>query len=121
VANTNPYSIEFSEAELIRINSALLMLEETFAGKLIKDPNNDELQVKEHEIENICAIPTDDGTMVTLAIPAFANISQWGKDEKAREQLHPIATRLKNIAQQVVNTNRAVLQRCWNSSGKYFE
>ncbi len=121
MANTYPYTIEFSDAELTKINSALLMLEETFAGKLIKDSTNDSQSGKEFEIENVCAIPSDDGTILTLAMPAFVNISQWGKDEKAREQLHPIALRLKNIAQQVVNTNRAVLQRCWNSSGKYFE
>ena len=120
MVNTYPYTIEFSEMELNRINNALLMLEEAFAGKLIKDVNSEQ-QGKEPEIENICTIPTDDGTMHTMAVPAFTNIAQWGRDEKAREQLHPIATRLKNIAQQVVNTDRAVLQRCWNSSGKYFE
>lgn len=117
MSSNNPYIIEFSDADLNKINHALLMLEETFAGKLVNDLsllNNNEL-----EIENLSAIPIDDGTIRTLAMPAFANISQWDKDEKAREQLHPIATRLKNIAQQVVYTNRAVLQRCWNSSSKY--
>ena len=93
------------------------MLEETFAGKLVRDLSA--LNNNEHEIENLAAIPIDDGTILTLALPAFTNISQWDKDEKAREQLDPIATRLKNIAQQVVYTNRAVLQRCWNSSSKY--
>ena len=93
------------------------MLEATFAGKLVRDISV--LNNNEHEIENLSAIPIDDGTILTLALPAFANISQWDKDERAREQLHPIATRLKNIAQQVVYTNRAVLQRCWNSSSKY--
>lgn len=120
MANTYPYIIEFSDADLNKINNALLMLEETFAGKLIKDLSNFNSNA-EHEIENVAAIPVDDGTMLTLALPAFANISQWDKDERAREQLNPIATRLKAIAQQVINTNRAVLQRCWNSSGKYFE
>jgi hypothetical protein len=118
VANTNPYIIEFSDADLNKINNALLMLEETFAGKLVKDLS---LLQNDHEIENLAAIPTDDGTIFTLALPAHTNIAQWDKDEKAREQLNPITARLKLIAQQVVNTNRAVLQRCWNSSGKYFE
>lgn len=118
MANTNPYIIEFSDADLNKINHALLMLEETFAGKLVKDLS---FNPNDPDIENLAAIPTDDGTIYTLAIPAHVNIAQWDKDEKAREQLHPIAMRLKLIAQQVVNTNRAVLQRCWNSSGKYFE
>ncbi|MEO7523415.1 MAG: hypothetical protein ABIT58_04935 [Ferruginibacter sp.] len=112
-----PYSIEFSDADLNKINNALLMLEETFAGKLIRDLSRG--NSNQHEIEDLSDTPVDDGTMLTLALPAFANISQWNKDEKAREQLDPIATRLKNIAQQVVHTNRAVLQRCWNSSNKY--
>lgn len=118
MANTNLLSIEFSDADLKKINTALMMLEETFAGKLIKDISSTH-KGQDHEIENVSAIPSDDGTMLTLHLPAFENISQWDKDEKAREQLHPIATRLKDIAQQVVYTNRAVLQRCWNSSGKY--
>lgn len=93
------------------------MLEETFAGKLIKDNYFD--QANEMEIENISAIPSDEGTLLLTSIPAFSNINQWDKDEKAREQLNPIASRLKTIAQQVVHTNRAVLLRCWNSSSKY--
>ena len=115
---TNLSIVEFSDAELNKINNALLMLEETFAGKLIENVSASD-PLPGNEIENLAMIPLDDGTILTMAIPAFVNIPQWGKDEKAREQLHPIATRLKNIAQQVVYTNRAVLQRCWNSSSKY--
>lgn len=117
MAITNLFTIEFSEAELSKINNALIMLEETFAGKLIKDIYFD--QVNELEIENISALPSDEGTLLLTSIPAFSNINQWDKDEKAWEQLNPIASRLKTIAQQVVHTNRAVLLRCWNSSSKY--
>ena len=120
MSTTNPFSIEFSEAELKKIDIALLMLEETFAGKLIKDAYVEAPPGGyENEIENFSSMPADEGTTLTLAMPAFVNISQWGKDEKTREQLHPIAARLKTIAQKVVCTNRAVLQRCWNSSSKY--
>ncbi len=119
MAITNLLTIEFSEAELSKINSALMMLEETFAGKLIRDNGFDQVNINELEIENISAIPSDEGTLFLTSIPAFSNINQWDKDEKAREQLNPIASRLKTIAQQVVNTNRAVLLRCWNSSSKY--
>lgn len=94
-----------------------MILEETFAGKLIRDYSGN--QTESDQIENITAIPIEDGTILTLALPAHTNISQWDMDEKARQQLNPIADRLKQIAQQVVNTNRAVLQRCWNSSSKY--
>ncbi|MEO6671635.1 MAG: hypothetical protein ABIN36_19280 [Ferruginibacter sp.] len=118
MASTNLFSIEFSDADLKKINTALLMLEETFAGKLINDISSLS-KVPELEIENLSDTPSDDATMLTLHLPAFANISQWDKDETARQQLQPIATRLKSIAQQVVYTNRAVLQRCWNSSSKY--
>ncbi|MBC7536043.1 MAG: hypothetical protein H7258_10150 [Ferruginibacter sp.] len=114
----NPFVIEFSAADLKKIDIALLMLEETFAGKLISDIYNESGE-SEHDIENLSSLPADEGTTLLLATPAFVNISQWGRDEKTREQLHPIAARLKNIAQQVVHTNRAVLQRCWNSSSKY--
>jgi hypothetical protein len=110
-------NIEFTEADLQKIDHALLMLEETFAGKLIQD--NSYLKINEQEIENLTVLPKDEGTVLTEIIPAFANMNQWSSDERAREQLDPIATRLKNIAQQVVYTNRAVLQRCWNSSSKY--
>lgn len=115
--STNLSTIEFSDADLKKIHVALLMLEETFAGKLLNATEQHPEQ--KNEIENLCSLPADDGTTLTLAMPAFVNIMQWNKDEKAREQLHPIATRLKNIAQQVVYTNRAVLQRCWNFSSKY--
>ncbi|MBS1741644.1 MAG: hypothetical protein JST81_01305 [Bacteroidetes bacterium] len=118
MASTYPFIIEFSEADLNKINNALLTLEEAFSGKLITDNSS---PANDYQIENVAAIPTDDGTLYTLALPAHSNINQWDKDEKARAQLSPIANRLKEIAQQVVNTNRAVLQRCWNSTGKYFE
>lgn len=117
---TNFPSIQFSEADLSKINSALLTLEEAFAGKLFQAATPaapvDPLKT---DIENLAAFPAEEIEAFSIAMPAFANITQWSSDEKTREQLNPIAIRLKQIAQQVVYTNRAVLQRCWDSSTKY--
>ena len=111
-------NIAFSDAEIGRINAALLMLEETFSGKLISDSTapdaNEALQ-----IEDVSSLPMDEGTIFRDSVPAFQDIPFWKQDEITSEQLSPIAFRLKTIAQQVVSTNRAVLQRCWNASAKY--
>lgn len=117
MANINLNAIEFSDDDLKKINEALIMLEEAFAGKLINDETAKNGAL--YEIEDITTIPHDETTLMLHAIPAFANLSIWNNNEKTREQLNPIAKRLKDIAKQVVLTNRAVLQRCWNSTSKY--
>ena len=99
IPNSN---IKFTDSEIIKIDNALLILEETFAGKLIKDslPKSTANARHEIEIEEFSNLSGDDQTSLILTIPAFVNILQWGKDERTLEQLNPIALRLKNIAQQ---------------------
>lgn len=117
---TNVPTVQFTEADLLKINSALLTLEETFAGKLFQAATaSAPVDPTKADIENLAAFREEEIEAFSIAMPAFMNISQWSNDEKAREQLNPIALRLKSIAQQVVYTNRAMLQRCWDSSTKY--
>lgn len=106
--------IEFSEADLEKMDSALEMLEEIFAGKVIDIeshsnslPGNTRLAAHTDDLEHI------------EATPAFINMPQWIKDEKVRDTLGPRAARLENIAEKIINTNRAILKRCWSSSSKY--
>ncbi|MBS1495884.1 MAG: hypothetical protein JSU03_09750 [Bacteroidetes bacterium] len=106
--------IEFSDADLEKMDTALEMLEEIFAGKVI----HIKTQTSNSNESKPLAVHTDDLEQIESA-PAFINMPQWIKDEKVRDTLGPRATRLENIAEKIINTNRAILKRCWSSSTKY--
>lgn len=109
-------NLEFTEEDLEKMDIALQMLEEIFEGKVI------DIAPKKKDIEKITSlgVHTDDLDEIE-ATPAFINMGQWVKDEAIRNILGPRAVRLENIAAKIINTNRAILKRCWSSSNTYLD
>lgn len=104
-------TLQFSESEILKIEKALSTLEESFTGKLLTDQSQNS-----ENIEDLSSAPENPELEF---MPAFEDINHWDINEKYREVLNPIALRLKNIASQVLHTNRALLHNCWTSKNKY--
>lgn len=107
----NLISIEFTEDELAKMDAALTVLEQVFAGKVVQLTHEESQKYGKlgNATENWSNMVYDDCTAASVKlIPDFVDKDEWTKDETVRDQLSQRVTRLETIAQQVVDTNRMV-------------
>ncbi len=106
----NLISIAFTDAELKAIDDALAVIETVFDNKAVQLTAKESQRYGKlgNETENWSNIVFEDSKAAPQLVPAFINNEEWAKDEKARDQLSPRATRLENIARQVSDTNRMI-------------
>jgi hypothetical protein len=93
VAPNSTETLEFSDADLLKMDIALAMLEEVFSAKIISI--NTGLRKEE----------------MLSASPEF-DIMEWTKNDKIRSILGGRAIRLEKIADKIVKANKAILKRC---------
>lgn len=107
---SNMISIEFTATELKKIDDALTTLETVFKNKLVQlTPKESQRYGKlGSQTENWSNMIYADSQIATNLIPPFIDQKEWTKDEIVRDQLSLRATRLENIAQQVLDTNRVI-------------
>jgi hypothetical protein len=110
VYNLTPHSIVFSDADLKKMDTALAMLEEIFAGRLI-----------EMKSEKYTASVKIKKTAQTIKMSAsnesssFINISNWVNDKELKQALGPRAIRIEEITDKIINANQAILKSCLSS------
>lgn len=114
----NLISIAFTEDELAKMDAALGMLEEAFAGKLVQLSHTESQRYGKlgPANENWVTMIYDDCQASPLKlVPDFVNKDEWTKDELARDQLSNRVTRLETISQQIVDTNRLIGYDIYNT------
>lgn len=107
---TNTISIEFTTAELKQMDDALTQLENVFKNKVVQLTAKESQRYGKlgNQTENWSNMIYADSKTATNLIPSFIDQKEWAKDEIVRDQLSLRATRLENLAQQVLDTNRVI-------------
>jgi len=123
MALDNLIEIEFTDDELRQIDAHLNGLEAIFKPKVVQlTPKESQRYGKlGNERENWVNMIHADTKTATDLVPTFVNRPAWDKDEKARDQLSPRATRLDNLNRQVTDTNRLIGFDIYNTCNSVYQ
>jgi hypothetical protein len=108
MAIDNLIDIEFTDKELTDIDAHLDGIEGIIKNKVVQlTPKESKRYGKlGNETENWAKMIQEDSKVAPELVPVFVDKAAWARDEKARGQLSPRASRLENISRQVTDTNR---------------
>lgn len=108
MALNNLIDIEFTDQELKDLDGFLDGIEAIIKNKVVQlTPKESKRYGKlGNETENWANMIHSDSKVAPELVPVFVDIPAWDKDDKARAQLSPRATRFENLSRQLTDTNR---------------